>query len=496
MMKKNLFKISFVLFLVTLLFSCDKPLSVSPPMTPVPIGFIHIDSNPRGAAIYEDGRISGMYTPADLSWLKEKTYVFTLKKKLYRDTSFTVTIHEGDSQYIFIDYLSNPKMRGTIYCNTNADAANIFLNDSLLEQKTPCKIKGLIPGYYRIKYTKEGYRADSTKVEVASGKIADASVILRDTTYWVDYSTSTSSMPDNALTAIKVDENNVKWIGTQTAGLVAYDGKNWTFYNEDNSPLPDNSVTNIFIDYKNRIWVATLGGAAMIDHGNWQVFTMDNSPLQTNVINDIDVQEDGTFWLATQKGLLRYRNGWYFYDSLKSGLPHRWVTAIAHDNFGNIWIGSHGFGLAELKPNDEWVRYLNYYKVGFVKAPLPSNNISQIEINGNEIWVACDPDPITRVGGIVEYRHGGWYTGFNPLPSNIIHSIDFQTATATGNVRKWISTRNGLVTFEMFNFRSEFRKVNTPLPVEDFRGVGFDKQNDWIWVATYGGGLYKLKKKF
>ncbi len=496
---KNIIKILPFLILLALQ-SCDKPLSVSPPLSPVPIGFIHIDSNPQGAAIYEDGRISGMYTPASLNWLKEKTYVFTLKKKLYRDTSFSVTIHKGDSEYIFIDYLKNPKMRGTIYCNTNAPQSNIYLNDSLLTEKTPVKINGLIPGQYKVKYSKEGYRADSLFVEVESSKISDASKTLIDTTLWVNFTTATSPLPDNAVTAIEVDGNNVKWIGTQTSGVVAYDDKNWTVYNSSNSPLPDNTITTIFVDNTNKVWVGTLNGAAVFDNGNWEVYNSGNCPLKSDYITDIDVQDDGTFWLATKFGLLRHNNdGWYFYDSLKSGLPHRWVTSIAHDDFGNMWIGSNGFGLAKLKPNGEWERYVNYFKVGgYIKAPFPSNIVAQIETWGSEVWITFAPDPQTKIGGLVSYKNGAWYNGYNPLPSNIFHAIDLQVTSERG-VRKWISTQSGLVTFVTFSnisSRIVYRKVNTPLPVEDFRGVAFDKENDFIWVATYGGGFYKLKKKF
>ncbi len=52
--------------------SCEKEISTSPPTTPVPIAYIYIDTNPRGAMIYADGRISGKTTPDSLNWLEEK----------------------------------------------------------------------------------------------------------------------------------------------------------------------------------------------------------------------------------------------------------------------------------------------------------------------------------------------------------------------------------------------------------------------------------------
>jgi len=54
-------------FLIFQLVSCEQEVSVTPPTTPEPIGYIYIESDPPGAKIYENGKNSGKYTPNSLS---------------------------------------------------------------------------------------------------------------------------------------------------------------------------------------------------------------------------------------------------------------------------------------------------------------------------------------------------------------------------------------------------------------------------------------------
>lgn len=165
--------IAFGIFVI----SCEEKVSVSPPVEPVPKGFIYIDSNPQGAKIYEDGLITGKVTPDSLPWLEVKEYNFTLKMNRYQDTSFSVAILEGEKKKIFIDYFSNPKMLGYISFTSIPNSVNIYLNDDYLGL-TPLKLDSVVPGSYRIRYTKENCRSDSIVRDVISNFISDAHINL------------------------------------------------------------------------------------------------------------------------------------------------------------------------------------------------------------------------------------------------------------------------------------------------------------------------------
>ena len=135
--------ISFLIFLAFLgiVYSCNQEISVSPPDAPPPHGYVLIDSKPAGAHIYLDGKNRRRITPDSLTWLETNTYTITLKKDLYRDTSFTIDAVDGEKKNFFIDYTKNPAMRGKINCNGKPDGAEIFLNDSATGKNTPDLLK-------------------------------------------------------------------------------------------------------------------------------------------------------------------------------------------------------------------------------------------------------------------------------------------------------------------------------------------------------------------
>jgi len=117
---KNIFLSIVTILLLALLQNsgCDKTVSVSPPDKPPPNGYIYIDSNPEGAHIYLDGKARRRKTPDSLNWLSTNTYTITLKKELYRDTSFVVNIVEGKRLNVFTDYTKNPAMRDLLFQST------------------------------------------------------------------------------------------------------------------------------------------------------------------------------------------------------------------------------------------------------------------------------------------------------------------------------------------------------------------------------------------
>ena len=106
-------------------------------------------------------------------------------------------------------------------------------------------------------------------------------------------------MPSNDVTAIAIDSNNNKWIGTDRGGLARFDGTNWTIYNGFNSGLPNtgpnkivNSIHSIVIDSKGNLWIGTiLGGLVKYDGINWTVYNETNSGLTTNVVWPIAIDK-------------------------------------------------------------------------------------------------------------------------------------------------------------------------------------------------------------
>ncbi len=117
-------------------------------------GFIYVDSNPAGAAIYQNGKNTGRFTPDSLRYLPSDSYTVTLKLKYYRDTSFSVQLSDPDLKEYMINYLSNPLMLGSINFTSDPPGAKIFINDSSIQAITPIVQKNVKPGSYIISMKK------------------------------------------------------------------------------------------------------------------------------------------------------------------------------------------------------------------------------------------------------------------------------------------------------------------------------------------------------
>src|SRR5687768_13503873 len=101
---------------------------------------------------------------------------------------------------------------------------------------------------------------------------------------WTNYNTSNSPIPENAVRCIAIDNNGVKWIGTDY-GLAAFDDVNWTVYQTFNSGIPDNSIRSLAVDDQDNIWIGTFNnGLVRFDGSNWIIYNISNSGLPDNYV--------------------------------------------------------------------------------------------------------------------------------------------------------------------------------------------------------------------
>jgi ligand-binding sensor domain-containing protein len=126
---------------------------------------------------------------------------------------------------------------------------------------------------------------------------------------------------------------------------------------------------------------------------------------------------------------------WVIYNTSNSDLPNNFISAVAEDNSGNLWIGSY-------------------------------NKISQ---QGNE--------------GLAKFDGQNWTiynTSNSYLLSNRVRAIDVDPE---GNV--WVGTDSGISVFNG-NIWSNYAKEATGLFYNQIEGFAFQNNGD-VWVATWRG---------
>jgi len=165
-------------------------------------------------------------------------------------------------------------------------------------------------------------------------QLVGGGLVKFDDISWEVYTTENSDLTTNKLTAIAIDDNDTKWIGTAGEGLIKIESDKYSIYKRDNSGLSYDYISCLEIDKKGDLWIGTGYGISVFDGDNWKTFTNRNSPLPSNYIYSISFEDNNTAWIATNSdgtaqqyeplgGLVKYDGeSWEVFTHENSGLPH------------------------------------------------------------------------------------------------------------------------------------------------------------------------------
>jgi len=482
---KNIVKINFGITLLALCFlmgvlfvRCDKEVSRSPVESEAPKGFIYINSTPTGFTIFQNGRNTGRLTPDSISYIESGVYEITLKKKYYKDTSVVVTLNENEKLNVSVDIASNPSMYGNLSLQTDPIGAQIIINDSATGKITPSTFSGLIPGEYEVRFKLQNHRDKEINTIVQSSNTSSYTEELRDTSVWVDYQVFNSDIQSNSLTAIAIDNNNVRWIGSLDKGLIRYDEISFINYNMTNSSIPSNRINCISIDNQNRVWVGTDFGIGVFDGSSWIIYNHNNSELSPELVYAIRFDNNGSAWIGTSGNLVKFDgSNWNVYNEPAG---RDWINDIYIESETKIWLGTKSDGIRTFV--NENFDSLLHSEYGY-----PSNTISSIGVdNLNNIWFCFLPDSAGR-GGVTYWNGSGFTNFFLGTPQNNVNNIFVDDMN-----NKWFATSEGFIVLDTQNNSTVYKTSNSLISANNIRASARD-QNRNVWITTYASGLNKFK---
>ena len=462
--------------------SCEQQVYTGEPESPPPANCIlSINSFPAGLEIYVGQKNNGYKTPSQINWLAEGSTKITLKKDWFRDSTFYVDMKDKETTYVFIDHRLNPRQYGKIIFNSIPNGSDVFMNGTLVG-KTPCQSAQLWPGYYAVKVSHHLCRSDSSQVLVRASVSSYANRVLEDTSKWVSYNTSTSKIPSDFLYSIVTDLNNVKWLASDD-GVISFDGKKWMAYNSFNSPLPKGPMFEVAVDQKNNKWVASPGGLFMFNGTSWLNLS---DKLPTSTVLTVTCDEKGIVWVGTNEGLVKFDGAsWTSYTTKNSGIYGDRVSYITVVQDGKVWFASFYIGVFD---GTNWFKWtIDDMKIdpsiGMFIRDLKADK------NGN-VWVAHSEDKKLNIrGGLTKYDGSLWSEVTIPvIATNQIQSIDVDEDNY-----KWIGASRGLGKFTLPEDTRVLYHLSPWIPLENIRGITIDNNGD-LWVATFGGGIAKIKK--
>jgi signal transduction histidine kinase/ligand-binding sensor domain-containing protein/DNA-binding response OmpR family regulator len=326
-----------------------------------------------------------------------------------------------------------------------------------------------------------------------------------------------SSLSDDDIASIFIDDNNVMWLGTWGGGLNKtvsnLNDPILSFINFKNDPddpnsLGSNNVYAIYQDNTGLIWIGNWGGSLniinlkqkKIDH--YYRKTNDPNSLSANGVMSVFEDKEGIIWIGTWDGGLnrwdRNSNKFTHYKYNKNdpfSLNDNTVSAVYEDKKGNLWIGTWNNGLNKF---DRKTERFYYYKHDPENPFSISNNriLSIKEDNSGTLWIG------TYYGGLnnfnpktekfIHYKNNK--DDPNSLSSTDVHSLLFDRSGIL-----WIGPKTGCLNsldLKTKTFTRYQHDSNNPNSISHNKlSCMYEDRSGTLWIGTQDGGLNRFDRE-
>ena len=232
------------------------------------------------------------------------------------------------------------------------------------------------------------------------------------------------------------------WFAT-SSGLVKFDREKFATYSTEVG-LQNEEIWSICIDRKGLIWVSTGKGVSHFDGEKFTPFILPETRVENpqpmlsdKLVFQFLEDKNGTMWFATDgNGIFKYKNGKFIHLTSNNGLTDNNVADILEDKQGNIWIGTFNGGVSKY----DGKTYTNFTKDGIIEG-METYNFCE-DRQGN-IWFSAE--------GYGVYRYDGanftQFTTENGLTTNVVQSI-----LEDNKGQLWFGTWQGISIYDGNNF--------------------------------------------
>lgn len=242
------------------------------------------------------------------------------------------------------------------------------------------------------------------------------------------------TLVNSTYTSFCMDSFGFMWIGTDN-GLLRFDGNHYTEYRhiEGNlETISDNRILGLVKDNKERIWVATANGLNVYD------FTKDS-------FKRIDIPNFG------EKG---------------------YIISIVADKYGKITFVVAGVGIYEIEDID-----CDRRSTKCLSSIESLKDVNTLLAHSNESLYAG-----TKNGNVYQYTNNNEWRKVTEVGSPVFDMSEEQNGAIL------INSTNGLFRFHSLSKKLNRIQLDSQIVVNNLS----DSFGGWIYLATYGQGLWKI----
>lgn len=287
------------------------------------------------------------------------------------------------------------------------------------------------------------------------------------------------AMYENAIKAIYEDEKGRLWAGTNGQGLKRISGEKTAAYTSKDG-LNSDFVNSLWGDGRGRVWIGTSRGLNLFKNGVFSSLLPDRgsgdvTPTVMAIYEDIEKN----LWVGTfGSGLYVYKEGVFYQVSAGRGLPDNFISTIAEDKNGYIWLGTNN-GLTRISRGGGAVEDIfeeENYKTYSLQDGLTEDMVYDIYIDADGIlWIGTNGGGLNRL----ENEKFTACTAEAGLLSDVIYRI---MEDDSGNL--WMSSNKGI----FYTSRKDLNKFAAK-EISFVRSLDF-QEDDGLISAVCGGGCH------
>jgi ligand-binding sensor domain-containing protein len=290
--------------------------------------------------------------------------------------------------------------------------------------------------------------------------------------YSIDTWTSREGLPQNAVETVVQTRDGYLWLGTQE-GLARFDGVRFVVFDRSNTdPLASNFIQTLLPAHDGSLWVASFGGGlARLKDGVFHDYRLGGEGVYVTALAE---DASGLLWVGTSiEGLKRFDGNSFTTLTTREGLPSDEVRAVLAGRRGDLWVGTTA-GVAHIVQGEATVYG--------VKDGLSNDTVTALLEDGDALWIGTTQG-LNRLkdGRITRY---GLAEG---LPHEYVRCL---LVDRHGSL--WIGTEGGgLARFR--DGRFDTLTLRDGLTTNTIRSLIEDREGS-LWIGTGGGGLDRLRE--
>ena len=267
-----------------------------------------------------------------------------------------------------------------------------------------------------------------------------------------------SNLSQASVSSLFIDAGGVLWMGTKK-GLNKADSYAYDFMAFKTETFAGGStiISGLRAASNSGYWIATLGSGLFKlddkDHFKAVEFDKNHQFSRGNFIQVMLVDRRGMVSLGTAgEGVIRFKESDYdattgtvrqstvYSTTTTERLSADYISALAEDNAGSLWVGTFHGGLSKISPEGKATIYRDSLLMS------SSFNVMHVDRAG-ALWVGTSGNGLFKVRewpdrlDIKHYHRDDQYKG--GLPNNFVNSI-FEDHTGL----LWVSTGDGLYSFD------------------------------------------------